>query len=118
MNIIEEIINKIRCIILLALFVYVGFHFFLVFFQETLRLSVLTGIGFVISVIIAFFNGVLSLRTLSLLFVVSIISFIAGSLLPNFVDIFLSGELFSSLLYFVVILIIWVKGQEIKGYIA
>lgn len=117
---IEEII---AFIIILIVIVYVGIQFFIAFVTALWQLSPLTSIGFVISVIVAIWSGHISidklednLKILLFIFAGTVISYAATSMIPTLLNVAFGGELLAAVIMGLIILVIWLRGQEIKNF--
>jgi|SRR3989344_9524341 len=108
-------------LIILVFAVYTGFLVMTQMTKALWELSIFSAIGFVISVAfgiykgVFFKNGAINLKPLMYLFVGAVISFMAGSLVPTFVDMTFSGQLAIALIYLGVIVKFWFEAQRIKG---
>jgi len=117
-----DIIDVIRYAIILIIVVYLGIVIFIDLVKTLWQLSPLTSIGFVISVFIAIWKGHISIEKLEdnisillLIFVGTVISYVASSMIPNMLNVAFGGDLISAAIMGVVILIIWLRGREIKN---
>lgn len=123
LTIIMEVINKYINIILGAIvniivfvfILYINIHLFIAFAQAAFELSPLTGIGFIINILFAIYKGTISLDSLTYIFAASLLSFAAGTLIPNVVGNFLAGQIVVALIYLMLMIILWIKAQELKG---
>jgi hypothetical protein len=87
------------------------------------ELSPITSIGFVVSIITAILRGHIrfdkleeNLRIMLFIFGGTVISYAATSLIPTLVSSILAGQFIGALITGVVVLLIWFRGQEIKGW--
>ena len=117
---IEEIIVGL---IFLGVIVYLGVVFFVEFTKTLWAISPISSIGFVISVIIAILKGhmrldkwVGNLRILLFIFVGAVFSHEATSLIPNVLQNMIVGDLLGAFIIGLVVVLIWFKGNEIKGW--
>ena len=115
MNILERAIEFFVGLIILGVIIYVGINFFIEFAKAAFGLSPLTGIGFVISVGVAAYKGVLTLETMLVIFVGTVISYAAGTLIPQFLNNMFAGHFVAGIVYLFVILYLWAEAREIKG---
>lgn len=111
----------IASIIIFIIVIYVGIQFFIAFVTTLWQLSPITSIGFVVSVIIAIYKGHISVEKLEdnlsillFIFVGSVVSYAATSLIPYLLNVAFGGDLISAIVMGAVILLIWLRGQEIK----
>ena len=118
-----DIIKILIGLIVIVLILYVGFQMFISMVKTLWELSPITSIGFVISIIIAILKGHIrldkfeeNLRIMFFIFGGTVISYMATNLIPDLIGFITAGELIGSLIIGVVILMIWFKGQEIKGW--
>lgn len=109
-------------LIILMVVIYVGSILFIEMVKSLWNLSPLTSIGFVISVIIAIANGHMNLgkmegnlRILGFIFGGSILSYAATSMIPDLWGIVRGGDIIGGLIILLVIVLVWFKGQKIKG---
>jgi hypothetical protein len=116
----EKLLIKILIAILV---VYVGYEMFIAMVKSLWELSPITSIGFVLSIIIATLKGHIrfdkleeNLRIMLFIFGGTIVSYAATSMIPNLVSSVLAGQFIGALITGVVILLIWFKGREVKGW--
>lgn len=117
---IEEIIASIIIIIVV---VYVGFQVFIAMVTTLWQLSPLTSIGFVISVVVAIWTGHMSidkfednLNILVFIFAGTAVSYAATSMIPTLLNVAFAGELLAAVIMGLIILMLWLRGQEIKNF--
>lgn len=117
-----EIINVIVGLIIIVVIAYVGIVLFSEMVKTLWQISPITSIGFIISVIIAILKGHIAfgklegnIRILVFIFGGTVLSYAATSLIPNMLNIVLAGDFISAIIIGLVILVVWFKGQEIKG---
>ena len=115
--------KMITSIIVIIVVVYIGMQFFIAFVTALWQLSPLTSIGFVISVIVAIYKGHISidkmednLSILLFIFVGTIVSYAATSMIPTLLNVAFGGELLAAVIMGLIILLIWLRGQEIKNF--
>ncbi len=109
-------------IIILAIVIYCGVILFQAMVTSLWAISPITSVGFVISVIVAFLKGVFSfdklennLVILGFIFVGTVLSYAATSLIPTGLKSLYAGDFVGAAIIIAVILVIWFKGQEIKN---
>ena len=118
----EEVIKIGVGAIVALILIYVGLNLIWSFFITLWDLNPLTGVGFIISIIIAFFTrqfsldkGEENLITIVFIGVGTVISYAATSQIPTLLKFAFSGQLIGAMIMAVVIVILWFRGQEIKG---
>ncbi len=109
------IIKKIMHIIILALAVLIGSYMFIAFSYVTFRLSPIMGIGFVSCVIIATYRGILNLRTMVAIFIGTMVSYAAITMIPQFFDNIFAGDFIAGLIYLFLIIYLWLESQRLRG---
>ena len=116
-------IRLLITLLIIGVIGYVGIVFFIEMVKTLWNLSPLTSIGFVVSVAVAIVKGHISidkmdgnLRILLFIFVGTVISYAAISLISNMIGVALAGSFASAAIILLVILALWFKGQEIKGW--
>jgi hypothetical protein len=116
--------EKILIEVLIAILVlYVGYEMFIAMVKSLWGLSPIASIGFVLSIAIAILKGHIrfdkledNLRIMLFIFGGTVISYAATSMIPSLVGFAIAGQLMGALITGIVILLIWFKGQEIKGW--
>jgi hypothetical protein len=117
-----KIINILVSLLIAGIILYVGSIIFIQMVKYLWELNPLTSIGFIISVVVAIIKGSISfeklednLGILCLIFGGTILSYLATSQIHNLISIALAGDLVGAFVMGIVILLIWFKGQEMKG---
>jgi hypothetical protein len=115
---------EILAVAIIAIIVlFAGAVIFVELVSSLWNLNPLTSIGFVISVLIAILKGHISIsklenniRILLFIFVGTIVSYAATSQISTLLNITLAGDLIGAIIIGLVIILLWFKGQEIKGW--
>jgi len=115
---------EILAVAIIAIIVlFAGAVIFVELVSSLWNLNPLTSIGFVISVLIAILKGHISIsklenniRILLFIFVGTIVSYAATSQISTLLNIALAGDLIGAIIIGLVIILLWFKGQEIKGW--
>lgn len=116
-------VRIIYALLIIVIIAYIGLILFVDMVVKLWDLNPITSIGFVVSVVIAILRGHISLdkmegnlRILVFIFVGTVLSYAATSLIPNLFGIALTGNFVGAVIIGFVILLIWFRGQEIKGW--
>ena len=115
MNIIEKAVEFVVGLLVIGLLVYVGLNLFVAFAAAAFGLSPLTGIGFIVSIVVAFWKENLNLRSMTLIFGGAVVSFAAGSLVPGLLGNIFAGQFLAGAVYLVVILWLYAEAQAVRG---
>lgn len=117
-----DIYKTIVTLFITGIVIYVGFQFLKEMLVTLWTISPLTCIGFVASIIMAIWNGRIriergaqNLQILGLIFAGTAISHFATSQLQTAWNNFIAGNLVGAGIMGIVILIIYLKGQEIQN---
>ncbi len=114
MNIIEKIASLVIGIIVLAILIYAGINLFFAMAKAAFDLSPVSGIGFVASVLYVTYKGTLTYHSMLAIFIGTVISYAAGTLIPVFINNVLAGQFVAALVVAFVILYLRSEAQTIQ----
>ena len=112
---IEKIVGIAAGLLILGVIIWVTLNLLVAFAKAAFGLSLFTGIGFIVSVILAARSELPTPQKVGFIFLGTVLSYAAGSLIPTFLDNLFAGQYIAAVVILGVIVYIWVKAQGVKA---